>query len=67
MVISYLPSATSQQPLCWSTEPKIWKNWLTLSSSDSPDKEWALTNATLAKRDEEDKSPGSPSAPMPLL
>ena len=67
MVISYLPSATSQHPLCWSTDPKIWKNWLTLAFSVSSDRELSLVNATLAKREVDDRSPGSPSAPIPLL
>ena len=67
MVISYFPSSTSQHPLCCSTEPRIWKNCPTLSSSESPDMEFILVNATLAKREVEDKSPGSPSPPIPRL
>lgn len=33
------PGSTSQQPLCWSTDPRMWKNWLTLSASVSPETE----------------------------
>lgn len=43
------------------------KNWLTLSDSDNPDREFIFVNATRTKRDAEDRSPGSPMAPMPLL
>ena len=67
MVISYFPSVNSQQPLCWSTEPRMWKNWLTLSDSVSPEREFILVKATLAKREAEERSPGRPRAPIPRL
>ena len=40
-------------PFCCSTEPNIWKNCETLSSSPSPEKEFALVKATLANLEEE--------------
>ena len=46
---------------------EMWKNWLTLSGSESPETEFSFTNATLTNRDWEERSPGSPSAPMPRL
>ena len=67
MVISYCPSFTSQQPRGWSTAPRMWKNWLTLSASELPETAFARTKAARTKRDWEERSPGSPSAPMPLL
>ena len=66
-MISYTPSSSSQQPRCWSTEPRMWKNWLTLSASPSPEREFIFVNATRTNRDWDDRSPGSPSAPMPRL
>ena len=42
---SYCPSATSQQPRCCSTAPRMWKNWLTLSVSERPETELARVNA----------------------
>ena len=45
----------------------MWKNWLTLSGSPSPEREFILVNATRTNRDCEDKSPGRPSAPIPRL
>ena len=66
-MISYFPSETSQQPLCWSTEPRMWKNWFTLSLSLSPETELSFVNATFAKRDADERSPGSPIAPIPRL
>lgn len=47
--------------------PQNMENWLTLSDSDNPDREFIFVNATRTKRDAEDRSPGSPMAPMPLL
>ena len=38
-----------------------------LAFSDTPEKEFIFVNATLTNRDVDDKSPGSPSAPIPLL
>ena len=35
--------------------------------SESPDTACALVNATFAKREVEERSPGSPSAPIPRL
>lgn len=35
--------------------------------SDVPENEFILVKATFAKREAEDKSPGSPKAPIPLL
>ena len=67
IVISYFPYATSQQPLCWSTEPMIWKNWLTLSFSSSPEMEFNLVKATFTNLDWLERSPGIPIPPMPLL
>ena len=46
---------------------RMWKNWLTLSDSVSPDLEFILVKATLAKREAEERSPGKPRAPMPRL
>ena len=50
-----------------ATEPRMWKNWLTLSSSESPDLEFIFVKATLAKREAEERSPGRPRAPIPRL
>ena len=49
------------------TEFKIWKNWLTLSVSLFPEIEFCFTNATRAKREADERSPGSPRPPMPRL
>ena len=46
---------------------KDMENWLTLSSSESPDLAFILVKATRTKREAEERSPGSPSAPMPRL
>ena len=43
------------------------ENWLTLSASELPETAFARTKAARTKRDWEERSPGSPSAPMPLL
>ena len=66
-MISYFPSPRWQQPRCWSTEPRMWKNWLTLSSSLSPHREFSFVKATRTNRDWDERSPGSPRAPMPRL
>jgi hypothetical protein len=47
--------------------PKYGKNCETLSLSLSPENEFSLVNATFTNLDAEDKSPGSPIAPIPLL
>ena len=67
MVYSYFPSPTSHNPFCCSTDPKIWKNWLILSDSESPDTEFSFVNAAFTNRDIEDKSPGNPIPPIPRL
>ena len=67
MVISYLSSPSLQHPLCCSTLPRMWKNWLTLADSESPDTEFMRVKATFANLDADERSPGSPIAPMPLL
>ena len=48
-------------------DPKIWKNCATLSSSESSETAFIFVNATLAKREADERSPGSPNAPMPRL
>ena len=45
----------------------MWKNWLTLSSSDSPEIAFTFVKATRTKREEDERSPGSPNHPIPLL
>ena len=36
----------------------MWKNWLTLSSSDSPEIAFTFVKATRTKREEDERSPG---------
>ena len=67
MEISYFPSAKRQHPLCCSTEPNIWKNWLTLDFSSFSDSEFIFVKATRTNLDIDDKSPGSPIALMLVL
>lgn len=43
------------------------ENWLTLPNSESGEMEFILTKATRTNLDCEDKSPGSPIAPIPRL
>ena len=45
----------------------MWKNWLTLSSSDSPEIAFTFVKATRTKREEDERSPGRPNHPIPLL
>ena len=45
----------------------MWNSWLTLSPSSAPDLLFMRVNAVRMNRDCEDKSPGSPMAPMPRL
>jgi len=45
----------------------MWNSWLRLSVSPSPETELARTKAARTNRDWEDRSPGSPMAPMPRL
>ena len=47
--------------------PRIWKNCPTLSSSPFPDTACILVYATRTNRDMDDRSPGIPNAPIPLL
>ena len=41
----------------------MWKNWLTLSSSDSPEIAFTFVKATRTKREEDERSPGRPNPP----
>ena len=66
-MISYFPSPMWTQPRCWATEPRMWKNWLMLADSESPERELSYVNAAFTKREAEERSPGSPIAPMPRL
>ena len=63
-VISYFPSPRQTQPLCCSTDPRMWKNWLTLSSSELPETEFMQVNAAFTNLDAEERSPGIPIAPI---
>ena len=45
----------------------MWKNWLTLSSSDSPEIAFTFVKATRTKREEDERSPGRPNTHIPLL
>ena len=40
------------------------KNWLTLSSSDSPEIAFTFVKATRTKREEDERSPGRPNPPI---
>ena len=66
-MISNFPGATSQQPRVCSTEPRIWKNCPTLSDSELPERELFRVNATRANLEADERSPGSPTAPIPRL
>ena len=65
MVISYLSSPRRSQPRGWSTEWRMWKNWLTLLISSSGETELARLKAARTKREPDEVSPGRPMAPIP--
>ena len=68
MVISYLGSSgvpKRLEPRGWSTEWRMWKNWLTLLSSSGAEMEFKRVKAALTKREPDERSPGRPWAPRP--